>query len=315
MPYFPGFNFTDGNGNPITNSGGTAYMREPHASIASIAGGLANLGNLVGPAGVGGAVEDLATTIGAPQETATIAGDIAAVATALAPVAVAILAPEVGLAAVAFEVLNAAGALHQLYNGTAPGSPSQAWGDINDLGVPNWPEGTPLPDTILGRFFGAFEIIFAAANSASAQAQHNHGDIATVQADVVLAQQYILDTYSWLLANVGRRRDYPGPSFVTAGTPVVVTESTLVDGPMDGALLDWTATPPGAGGRGAGGNVSYYHLGFYTFISTDGYAEDLRYLSWNTHVLTPRSILHPAKLLLYLEKPGCSVTVQPWSLA
>lgn len=313
MPYFPGFTLVDASGVPIGNgAGGT--LREPHASINGIVNGLNVINGIVGPEGVQGTVQDLATRLGVPEEGATIAGQVAGTAAAVAPVAAVILAPELGFAELALAVLGSAYSLQSIYNQQGTQYSTLTANGTYTLANAGGITAQALADAvslILENIDGAHEDVVQYIAGEAPRQQNLRALVETVYAAVLSVGGDVGDLAGLFGSGDGR---YPGPDGVTNGTPVEVTASQVVEQTMDGALLEWTVLPPTITSRGAGVHHSYYNLGFYSFVSSDGYAEDLRWLSWNTHIITPKSMVHAAKLVLYLGKPGCTLSVQPWTL-
>lgn len=107
---------------------------------------------------------------------------------------------------------------------------------------------------------------------------------------------------------------WPGLAGVTLGAPVEVTESQIIDGPMDGINLTVDAVDAGTGKWGITGRWSYYRAGYVQFINDGGGVETIQYMGSDEQTFCPHSMQRAASVLIFLSH-ATQVTVTPWTLA
>lgn len=107
---------------------------------------------------------------------------------------------------------------------------------------------------------------------------------------------------------------WPGIAGVSLGTPVAISDGLVVDGPLDGVLVDITGHPAGAGKYGFGDIASWRYLGGICFVSDNGQAEWPIQMGPEVGVLTPRSMKRAASAVVRLNG-GFTGTVTPWTIA
>jgi len=105
--------------------------------------------------------------------------------------------------------------------------------------------------------------------------------------------------------------NYPGPLSCDFDTPVAIEQNMRIEAHMQGALVDITAAPARLGRWVSGDAVDYFHLGWATFETTDGYYDDYQQVKWNHGILVPKTISAPGALVLHFA-PGVTGTVTPW---
>lgn len=314
MPYFPGYTLTDSVGNPLTMNGGADLVQEPSLSVSGLVAQIAAVGNVVGPAGVQGTVEDIATTLGAPEETATIAGDIAAIAAVLAPVAIAVLDPAVGLGVVALAVLDAVyglSALQQqeqshynyyLSNGVkVVGADPAYWDSLETLVealVSNY--ATVSVNTIMQNTDSAYSTQ-AIRNALTAM----NGDIGSDLEDIKasLAALDLLGAPTW-----------PGEDNVTLGTPVALAPAVSVEEACHGVIVNLTGAPTKTSVWLLGSKNAYGALGQIAFVSDRGDAETWQWLQFGQQVYCPKTMRQAAGAILRCPTDAVG-TVTPWVYA
>lgn len=107
---------------------------------------------------------------------------------------------------------------------------------------------------------------------------------------------------------------WPGIDLVTLGTPVEVTETGVVDGPMDGVLVAISAVENGTGHMAVSTFQNYKWAGWLAFVNDDGEAEQFQYLNFDSAYYVPKTMRRASSMLIYLGK-AATVTVTPWTLA
>lgn len=105
---------------------------------------------------------------------------------------------------------------------------------------------------------------------------------------------------------------WPGIGLVTLGTPVALVDGLVVDGPMDGCLVDVTTAPTRVGQRVIGGKTFDYNSGEMTFGTDDGYLEPWVYTGFRTAIFTPKTMQRAAHAY-FRVLAGAAGTVTPWS--
>jgi len=106
---------------------------------------------------------------------------------------------------------------------------------------------------------------------------------------------------------------WPGEDGVTLGTPVVLTETDIVAGPMDGILLTVDSGPGGAGQWGVDTFRSYYRAGYVVFLDADGHADTTQFVGPDDNVFAPKGMTTAASVVVGLNK-ATQITVTPWTL-
>jgi hypothetical protein len=106
---------------------------------------------------------------------------------------------------------------------------------------------------------------------------------------------------------------WPGIDKVTLGEPVVLTETAIVAGPMDGILLTVDSGPGGAGQWGVGDFRSYYRAGYVVFLDADGHADTTQFIGPDDNVFAPKGMATAGSVVVGLNK-ATQITVTPWTL-
>ena len=102
---------------------------------------------------------------------------------------------------------------------------------------------------------------------------------------------------------------WPGLDGVSLGTPVELTDSAILTGPMDGVLVDVTADKPGAGHFGTDGLRYTWRGGWLAFTDAAGRAEEYQYMGWSSAVYLPKHMAHAGGVCLILRDTlACTVT-------
>lgn len=105
---------------------------------------------------------------------------------------------------------------------------------------------------------------------------------------------------------------WPGTAGVTFGSPVALSPQLVLDGPMDGVVVDVT-TPPGAsGGYNVGGRALDYGQFRIAFESDHGELEPWQYFGFRQALYTPKSMARAAKARFQITA-GTGGTVTPWT--
>lgn len=104
--------------------------------------------------------------------------------------------------------------------------------------------------------------------------------------------QTILDAIDGIQAGEGGAVPpiWQGTANETLGEPVALVDQLVVDGPMDGVLIDVTTPPQRLGQYHVGGEILDYGVGRITFGQEDGYLEMWQYLSFRKAIYTPRTM-------------------------
>ena len=105
---------------------------------------------------------------------------------------------------------------------------------------------------------------------------------------------------------------WPGLANVTLGEPVALVDGLVVDGPMDGVIVDVTTAPTRVGQRVIGGQYFDYNSGEMTFGTDDGYLEPWVYTGFRKAIFTPRTMQQAAHAY-FRVLAGAAGTVTPWS--
>jgi hypothetical protein len=105
---------------------------------------------------------------------------------------------------------------------------------------------------------------------------------------------------------------WPGLDLVTLGTPVALVDGLVVDGPLDGVLVDVTTAPTRVGQRVIGGQYFDYNSGEMTFGSDNGYLEPWVYTGFRLAIFTPKTMKQAAHAY-FRVLAGAAGTVTPWT--
>lgn len=106
---------------------------------------------------------------------------------------------------------------------------------------------------------------------------------------------------------------WPGIAGASLGTAVAISDGLVVEGPLDGVLVNITGHPAGAGKYGFGDVDSWRYLGAVLFINDNGQAEWPIQMGPEVGVLTPRSMKRAASAILRLNG-GFTGTITPWTI-
>jgi hypothetical protein len=106
---------------------------------------------------------------------------------------------------------------------------------------------------------------------------------------------------------------WPGVDLVALGEPVNITESAIVDGPMDGVVVTINATKPGSGKWEVDPFVSWFRGGYLIFLSAEGHADTTQYLGPSDMVYCCLTMKRAAQVVVRLNA-AADVTVTPWTL-
>lgn len=107
---------------------------------------------------------------------------------------------------------------------------------------------------------------------------------------------------------------WPGLAGVVLGTPVGISEPTIIAGPMDGILITLDTANPGAGQWAVGAFTSWRYAGYVVFLSAEGHADTTQFLGPADNVFCPKGMTHADSCVVYLNKIA-TATVTPWTLA
>ena len=106
---------------------------------------------------------------------------------------------------------------------------------------------------------------------------------------------------------------WPGDDYVDYGETVVLTDSAIIGGAMDGIRLSVIAVGPRTGKWAVEPFESFYRAGYIIFLSGEGLAEAVQYIGPNDAVYCRQSMRVAASVVVKLT--GASqVAVQPWRL-
>ena len=107
---------------------------------------------------------------------------------------------------------------------------------------------------------------------------------------------------------------WPGLANVVLGTPVDISLSFTVDGPMDGVLVAIATYPTLKGQYTYDDMVSALKIGALSFVSDNGDAEFIQILGFLNEVYCPKSMAHASSCKVRTVD-GVTGTITPWSLA
>jgi hypothetical protein len=106
---------------------------------------------------------------------------------------------------------------------------------------------------------------------------------------------------------------YPGAVGVDLGTPVAVTEATVIEATMHGALVEITKAPAGYGVRwSSGALLEYIGIGWLAFGDGE-FWERPQGFGWINQSYCARTFIVPTHLLI-TPNPGVELTVTPWTI-
>jgi hypothetical protein len=104
---------------------------------------------------------------------------------------------------------------------------------------------------------------------------------------------------------------WPGLANVTLGTSVALVDGLVVDGPLDGVIVDVTTAPTRVGQRVIGGQYFDYNSGEMTFGTDNGYLEPWVYTGFRLAIFTPKTMQQAAHAY-FRVLAGAAGTVTPW---
>ena len=104
---------------------------------------------------------------------------------------------------------------------------------------------------------------------------------------------------------------WPGADLATLLTPVVLTASGSVDGPMMGILVSIDDVTPNTPFWQTDVTRSYKYAGYVAFVADNGAVETHQYLSPVSAIYVPHSMVIASKATVYLSR-ATQVTVTPW---
>lgn len=138
--------------------------------------------------------------------------------------------------------------------------------------------------------------------------------VGTLTGEIGEGTAAVLDGVETLLDAVGSDTRFPGLSGVTLGNPSTVGVASIVNGPMDGCLIEIESVPSGTGQHPVGGRASYLHMGWLAFVGPDGYCDEIQYLNLDTAAYVPKRVASGAQVIVF-PRVGSSVTITPYTLA
>jgi hypothetical protein len=137
--------------------------------------------------------------------------------------------------------------------------------------------------------------------------------ISNVAAALLSDTESILGAIAGLIFPTSGPPIWPGDDGVTKGDPVVLTDSAIIEGPMDGILLEnmtvgntkntWSVTP----------FAGVYRGGYVVFLSEEGHAEPAQYIGPTDAVFSRQGLSQAAQCVIKLNNVA-EVTVTPWTL-
>lgn len=104
---------------------------------------------------------------------------------------------------------------------------------------------------------------------------------------------------------------WPGLSAVTLGTPVAISGSFTVTGPMDGILVNITSVPSRLPNVPYDTQQAWRHLGALTFTDDNGESEAFQPWQFQDMVFCPKTMAHAASCSFRVD-PSITGTVTPW---
>ncbi len=231
--------------------------------------------------------------------------------------------PAPGTYQVGAQLAEAWGVLTELYR-------SGAWRvNGNPFFVVEWP-GSPItnlstsfayptPDwTAIGSYTSVVDWLNGTDTSGRTWSLDADSGLATTY-DTLAGEQWfamrclLRDTDLYPTAGVGAPI-WPGLAGVTLGTPVAITEPTIIAGPMDGILITLDTADPGAGQWAVDTFTSWRYAGYVVFLSAEGHADTTQFLGPADNVFCPKGMAHADSCVVYLNKIS-TATVTPWTLA
>ena len=104
---------------------------------------------------------------------------------------------------------------------------------------------------------------------------------------------------------------WPGEANVTYDDAVALADQLVLDGPMDGCVVNVTTPPTRTGLRMIGGQPMDYGVGEMSFGNDSGWIEPWVYLGFRTAVFTPKT-MRSASHAYFRVLAGAGGTVQAW---
>lgn len=106
---------------------------------------------------------------------------------------------------------------------------------------------------------------------------------------------------------------WPGIAGVTLGTPVAITSSMNIPGPMQGVIIDITATDPNRTLFNVGGMLANRNIGTCTFVDDHGEAEPVHFLNFQKAVELPHTMASASSFRLQ-NAAGLVGTITPFTI-
>lgn len=203
--------------------------------------------------------------------------------------------------------------------------PWRVGGDWNATGAANPNEGTVIPldvTTIIAADATSYDWIFRVYD----------GDLGGFLGDdgFYTVTDFVDANWNWvaylpqseflqLKANLGLLSTnptapvWPGLSGVTLGTPVAISLSFTVDGPLQGVIVDLTAVPTLKGHYDYDGLSQSLKIGALTFVSDNGDAEYVQALGFTNEVYVPKN-MSSATSCKVRAVSGVTGTVTPFTI-
>jgi hypothetical protein len=141
----------------------------------------------------------------------------------------------------------------------------------------------------------------------------DNADIATIKSEVEAMQADVTYIRNHLPTVHPTVPTWPGLSGVTLGTPVALVDQLVVDGPLDGVLVEVTVAPRGASSWHIGGQDMFYSWGEIAFGTDNGDLEPFQWLGAGNAVYLPRSIISPAHAVFHVRRDATG-TVTPFTV-
>lgn len=118
--------------------------------------------------------------------------------------------------------------------------------------------------------------------------------------------------YSGTVSNAGAPV-WPGLDNVTLGESISIDTGVTIDTPCDGLIIDIQTVPAPVGHYTFDTALSHMHVGAVAFYSDNGAVETAQNFSFDSHVLVPRAIQHPAGCYIR-AKAGVVGLITPWTV-
>lgn len=121
------------------------------------------------------------------------------------------------------------------------------------------------------------------------------GAVTTLTGEIGEAQQAIIDALGNIEPPSNGPPVWPGLANVTLGDPVALSDQLVLNGPMDGVLINVTTPPSKVGVYRIGERYYDYKVGELTFETDNGETESFQYLGFRQAIYTPRTMQRAAK--------------------